>query len=213
MTSRKTIDLEKGIGKKVFIHLGACDTRKLYLEDTDISGGAVLLSVDRNYPTDDFPSFPLNQIEKMSGTGSSIKHYRYNSDVYTFLEKMYYHVDGVFMYRFLEHVPMRDIIHFIYLVSTVLKKDGFVDIIVPDYEKLATMLLKEDIDMKDFEKHNILLTTEMLNDVGDPHLSIWTKNRLKYYWEYEERFYIEKITKGFHYDGRNVYLRALLRRI
>jgi predicted SAM-dependent methyltransferase len=120
--------------------------------------------------------------------------------------------DEVSCYRFLEHVHRDKILYFIYLVSTVLEKGGLFDIIVPDYEMLAHMILHDDPKSTSFTQDNILLTTELLNEPESPHCSIWTPKRLYYFLELEGRFKVKDINK-FDFDGRDIYLRCLAERV
>ncbi len=131
-----------------------------------------------------------------------------------FMERIRTIFDRVVMYRFLEHVSFTQVNYFIYLVSTVIESGGIVDIIVPNYEQLATMILKEDIKLdKNFEASNILLTTELLNEPSCPHASIWTPQRAKYFWELEGRFIVKEIEPKFEFDGRDIYMRFFARRV
>jgi len=133
---------------------------------------------------------------------------------FDFMEKTKLFFDQVCAYRFLEHVSMEYINYFIYLISTCTKPGVKVDIVVPDYEILANMILHEEvIGNPGFEKHNILLTTELLNVKVDPHCSIWTEPRLRYFWELEDRFKVVKIEHEYEFDGRNIYLRMIAERI
>jgi len=135
-------------------------------------------------------------------------------DVFQFLERTTMEFDMVIIYRFLEHVSFTQVLYFIYLISTVVRKGGIVDVIVPNYEKLANMILQENINDINFERKNILLTTELLNEPSCPHASIWTPQRAKYFWEFEDRFkiYEELIWETFEYDRRDIYLRFHLKR-
>lgn len=135
--------------------------------------------------------------------------YYCKEDIFKFLERTRLEFDIVTIYRFLEHVSFTQVLYFIYLVSGVVRKGGIVDIIVPNYEILADMILAEKISSKNFERDNILLTTELLNEPSCPHASIWTPARAIYFWEFEKRFKIEngKLTSQFEYDGRDIYLR------
>lgn len=138
---------------------------------------------------------------------------RCNNDAFYFLESYKSKFDMITAYRFLEHVEFTKVAYFIYLLSQVIEVDGIVDVIVPDYSKLASMLLKEEIESPDFEAHNILLTTELLNDPSDPHASVWTRDRLEYYFQLEKRFILEHIEENFYFENRTVYIRAMFRRI
>jgi len=130
-----------------------------------------------------------------------------NYDAYEFMERTRLTFDRVCIYRFLEHVPMDKILYFIYLVSTITATDSEVDIIVPNYTTLAGMILHEDVNSVRFDKDNVLLTTELLNEPSCPHASIWTVQRATYFWEYEGRFKVKIIQPIFNFDGREIYLR------
>lgn len=137
-----------------------------------------------------------------------------NEDAFTFMEKTSNIFDHVCIYRFLEHVSFTQVLYFIYLVSTVTRVGSYVDIIVPNYEILSKIILNENFD-NNFEKNNILITTELLNEPSCPHASIWTPKRAIYFWELEGRFrvYHDNISTPYKFDGRNIYLRFLAKRL
>jgi len=145
--------------------------------------------------------------------GSYSHYYRCKCDAYKFLETYYNKFDLITVYRFLEHVEYTKVPYFIYLLSQTLRKDGLLDIIVPDYYILAKMIIEDDPTLDGFEAKNILLTTELLNEPHDPHASIWTVERLLYYFGLEGRFDLEKMFGNFKFDGRDIYLRAIFRRV
>jgi len=134
-------------------------------------------------------------------------------DAFEFMERTIMMFDRVCIYRFLEHVSFTQLMYFIYLISTVTKKNARVDIIVPNYNTLAQLLLDESPTCPAFEEHNILLTTELLNEPSCPHASIWTPDRAYHFWEMEGRFKVENVEPGFKFDGRDIYLRFQARRI
>lgn len=134
------------------------------------------------------------------------------TNIFEFMERTKIQFDLVTIYRFLEHISRDRIEYFIYLLSTITKKDSLISVIVPDYEILAKMILKEKIN-KDFPAHNILLTTELLNEPSDPHCTIWTEKRAKYFFELEGRFEVIKFEKNYEFDGRNIYLKFLAKRV
>ena len=136
-----------------------------------------------------------------------------NCDAIEFMEKFRPQFDRICAYRFLEHISYTQVLYFIYLVSTCVKKDGMVDIIVPNYETLAKMLLNETPGSPNFESENILLTTELLNEPSCPHASIWTPERADYFWQLEKRFVICDMFQVFEFDGRDIYMRFLAKRI
>ena len=78
------------------------------------------------------------------------------------------------------------------------------------------MILDEDpLDPAggNFEAHNITLTTELLNEPSCPHASIWTPDRAYYFFGLEGRFEISVYHTNYEFDGRDIYLRFLARRI
>jgi hypothetical protein len=64
-----------------------------------------------------------------------------------------------------------------------------------------------------FPEHNILLTTELLNEPSCPHASIWTRNRAKYFFSLEGRFEVPHTWDSVKFDGRDIYLRFKANRI
>lgn len=136
-----------------------------------------------------------------------------NCDAFEFMEKFRPQFDRICAYRFLEHISFTQVLYFIYLVSTCIRKDGIVDIIVPNYITLAKMLLEEDVYDQKFSSHDILLTTELLNEPSCPHASIWTPDRAQHFWELEQRFEIAVMQPKYEFDGRDIYMRFLARRI
>jgi predicted SAM-dependent methyltransferase len=138
------------------------------------------------------------------------------TDAFEFMEKSSIEFDLITCYRFLEHVRKTDIQYFIYLMSTSLKIGGQVDIIVPDYETLAELLLKENPGEPShwgWEQHDTLLTYEMLNEPGNPHASIWTAQRLDYFFTLEERFKPVDMKRNYNFDGRDCYIRYIAERV
>lgn len=176
-----------------------------------------LVQVDECYAT----SNPIESIEashmifKENRTDGGI-HWCSN-DVFQFMGQYRYMFDQVSAYRILEHIEKPQIQGFIYLISTCLKTGGILDIIVPNFEVLADMILTETVGEKvrhrDWEQHDTLLTYELLNEPSMPHASIWTPNRIKYFIELEERFKLKDIDPTFVFDGRDIYIRAIFERI
>lgn len=130
-----------------------------------------------------------------------------------FMETYKFVFDQIVCYRFLEHVPFTDVLYFIYLLSTTTAKEGEVEIIVPDYAKLAQMLLDENIGGPGWENENIIITTELVNDPGCPHTSVWTEDRLIHFFTLEKRFEVLEIIKDYNFDGRDIYLKAKFKNI
>jgi hypothetical protein len=171
-----------------------------------------LLNLDRMYFDSITPSDFENQIKTWESTGTYSKTIFLNYDIQEFLERTTIKFDLITIYRYLEHVPMRDLLYFIYLISTITKKGSMVDIIVPNFNRLASMLLQENVEDENYESNNIIITTELLNEPSDPHASVWNHGRAKYYWELEGRFAVNHVEESFTFDGRDVYLRFLAMR-
>lgn len=174
-----------------------------------------VLSVDTSYFTENTPHAAESHINKWADDPDRITRYcNLNLDVFEFMERTSIIFDRVVIYRFLEHVTFSQVEYFIYLVSTVLREGGQVDVIVPNYIQLAEMILNEsNNDAYTLQAHNILLTTELLNEPSCPHASIWTPDRMKHFWELEGRFKVNAQDPAFKFDGRDIYLRSIIERI
>lgn len=136
-----------------------------------------------------------------------------DEDANTFMERTKMMFDYISIYRYLEHVSFTEVEYFIYLLSTITEKGADVDIIVPNYEILADMIIADDPESPDFAANNILLTTELLNEPSCPHASIWTIPRAYYFFELEKRFKIIQMEEQFEFDGRDIYMRFIAKRI
>ncbi len=143
---------------------------------------------------------------------TSNKSYYCKTDIYEFMERTKISFNKICIYRFLEHVPIDKVCYFIYLLSTITNKGSLIDVIVPNYTMLAEMILNEKID-NNFDANNIILTTELLNQPPDPHTSIWTEERVKYFFELEKRFKVNSIDITYKFDGRDIYLRFIAERL
>jgi hypothetical protein len=170
-----------------------------------------IVNLDTSYYTALRPEFIEKSFFVWEGKSNSICYC--NEDAFTFMERTKLKFDRICIYRLLEHITMDKVLYFIYLLSTVTSKGDLIDVIVPNYELLANMILKEDVNDKGFEAHNILLTTELLNDPSCPHASVWTPARAEYFFELEKRFKINQWASNYEFDGRNIYLRFWAERL
>jgi hypothetical protein len=152
------------------------------------------------------PSMP------MSPSIPSYVEFMVKEDVFRFMEKYPLRFDRIVMYRFLEHVERSNVLYFIYLLATSVKIGGFIDCIVPNYEALAGRILKEDPYDINFEAEDIITTYELLNEPESPHCSVWTPARIRKFFQLEKRFSVLKIDPAFSFDGRDIYLRAVIGR-
>jgi len=173
-----------------------------------------VLNVDTSYFAHEDAGEIENDITAWNNNPDRISKSRnLNMDAFTFMERCSITFDRVVIYRFLEHVSFTQVEYFIYLVSTVLNPGGQVDVIVPNYIQLAEMILNERVDGQNWAAYNTLLTTELLNEPSCPHASIWTPERMKYFWELEGRFQVELQNPAFKFDGRDIYLRSFIERV
>lgn len=178
-----------------------------------------ILNVDTSYFASDMSAAMVeNDIIQWGEDPNRVLTKRHlDMDVFQFMEQTKIKFDRIVIYRFLEHVSFTQVPYFIYLVSTILKKKGLVDVIVPDYQILTEKIIYEESYFQnpefDFEAHNIELTTELLNEPSCPHASIWTTMRMVKMWTLEKRFMMKKNITTFEFDGRNIYLRSLIERV
>ena len=152
-------------------------------------------------------------VRSRPGVGTYEEKWFCNEDWKTFLSKYKLQFDRIVIYRFLEHVRMTEVPYFLYLVSTVLKKGGCIEVIVPNYEELARRILEEEPESPGFEGVNILNTTELLNEPEDPHASIWTPKRASYFFELEKRFRVTSLFEKFDFDGRDIYMWFMAKKV
>jgi predicted SAM-dependent methyltransferase len=171
-----------------------------------------LVNLDSRYFYGDDPASIEREYNNWKGKELPNRNLNCICDAFEFMERTQITFDRVVMYRFLEHIPFTKLLYFIYLVSTITNKNGLVDVIVPNYKILAKMILDEVPGNKDFEANNILTTTELLNEPGDPHASVWTPDRAKYFWELEGRFKVNRVIDRFNFDGRDIYMRFMVER-
>jgi len=172
-----------------------------------------LINLDTMY----FDSSSPKEVERAMNSTKEDSIFECNCDAFKFMERTSLMFNEIVCYRFLEHVSFDRVPYFIYLMSTVLEVDGILDCIIPNYKTLADMILRESIDYevggKGWEAYNTLLTTELLNEPGCPHASIWTVDRVKYYMEFEGRFRVDVIDPAYKFDGRDIYIRFIAKRI
>lgn len=202
--------------KKTFLNIGAGPRIKPLEIQKGFQGKYFLVNIDPTYQEtfDNLPDIENRHklFDYYKDTVETEEHF-IKATWQEFIPFYRNYFDKVVMYRVLEHVPMTEVLYFIYMVSTILKVHGYVEGIVPNYKTLAEMLLKENIKSKDFEEKNILITTEMLNERMDPHASIWTPDRVKRFFELEGRFNVEDVNPAFEFDGRDIYIKFLAQRI
>ena len=183
----------------------------------DVKKPFFVVNVDTMFYLHDPPENVERAAVRLNPINSKSEMHNVNEDAFKFMERTIIPFDRVCIYRFLEHVSFTQVEYFIYLVSTVVRKGGIVDIIVPNYETLAEMILAEvPVDVnRNFHADNILLTTELLNEPSCPHASIWTPARAHYFWELERRFMIRQsdMVEHFEFDGRGLYLRFKAERL
>lgn len=170
-----------------------------------------IINLDRNYFTGFSPEYAEEEHRRwLSGKADDcmidVKY-----DIFEFLKTYKYKFNGAMIYRYYEHIPRDQILFFIYLLSTVIETNGVIDLISPDFKLLSQMILDEDVNDPEFDKNDIILSTEIFNEVYDPHQNITTPDRIKKSFEYEGRFEVLESSQII-YDGRSIYFRSLIRR-
>ena len=135
--------------------------------EVDAGDPTFLVNLDTMYYNFNKPEVIEDASYKWTGTHDLT--YACNKDAFEFMERTQMFFDEICIYRFLEHVSFTQVNYFIYLLSTITKKDSIVDVIVPNYTILADMILNDEPYNSAFEANNILLTTELLNEPSCPH--------------------------------------------
>ena len=170
-----------------------------------------LVNIDTMYYGNKHPSIVEASYKNWRSLGCETHNIK--EDIVEFMERTVLSFDRICIYRYLEHVAMVDVPYFIYLLSTVARPGSIIEIIVPNYEILARMILDEFPLDGNFDWTNILLTTELLNEPSCPHASIWTSARAKYFFTLEKRFEVIEIDENFKFDDRDIYLKFIAKRI
>ena len=183
--------------------------------DLPIKDSYFLVNLDTMYFQSDWYNGSEEDHEKWKRTPQTSSLVTYvNMDAYTFLERYRVKFDRICIYRFMEHIPLDKLLYFIYLLSTAVEIGGVIDVIVPNIEQLAVKILAEkNLSIDEFPAHDILVTTEVVNEASSPHLSLWSPLRAKYYFELEGRFLVGDIQVPFDFDGRGIYMRFQARRM
>jgi len=177
------------------------------------TGSYMLINIDSGYYKGTIEASDIVDFHERYEDNSLYREFMVKEDVFRFMEKHPLKFDRIVLYRFLEHVKRTDVLYFIYLMATSLKLGGLVDCIVPNYETLAKRILEEEVYAIDFEQDDIITTYELLNEPESPHCSIWTPRRIKKFFHLEKRFNVLEISPRFDFDGRDIYLRAIIERI
>lgn len=181
------------------------------LNDLERSEYYYLINLDQGYP-DDICESHIQEIYVRQL--SENREYYCNMDMFDYLNKTLQTFDQVCMYRVLEHISFTQVEYFIYLLSTVMKAGSHVDIVVPDIRKLSQLVIEKlHPQDPDFRYWYTLLTTEIVNEVYDPHKSIWSAEMIKYFWELEKRFKVNSLVEDYEFDGRDIYIRAIIERV
>lgn len=169
-----------------------------------------LVNIDKNFFSGDNPH-DIDNSYKTKESKHEIFYCRY--DIIEFLERTIIKFDLILIHRFFEHINRDKLLYFIYLLSTVTNKDSIIDIISPNYKILSNMILYEDtVNDPDFDKKDIIISTELFNESHDSHQNITTPERIKRLFEYEGRFELIDFKTPYRFDERDIYFWALIKR-
>jgi len=198
--------------RTTILNLGAGKLKPLGYEK--LEAPKFLLNVDSSYYCNTLEIKDVIDAHQffLEGDDKSFELYL-KENAFTFLERYHIPFGRIVLYRFLEHVKRTNVPYFIYLLSTGLEIGGEIDCIVPDYHTLATRIIKERTGSSNFEKEDILTTSELLNEPEMPHASIWTTARVYHFFQLEGRFTVTHLKEKFSFDGRDIYLRFFAERI
>jgi hypothetical protein len=195
--------------KKVILNIAGGKVDPIRLPDKYF-----LVNLDKMYYSNTTPQQLESLYDDWNKEGRKrIRTFYIKEDCFEFLSKCIIPFERISIYRFLEHVKRTDVLYFIYLLSTCIVPRGFVEVIVPDYKILAERILSEIPGSENFDKEDIITTTEVVNEPYDPHASIWTFERAKYFFEYEKRFRIVGAVSPYSFDGRDIYLKFVAQRL
>ena len=185
---------------------------KLFPED--LLEGYFLVNLDKIYYSNTTPEVLETEFKYWNeNRRRDTEVYDVKEDCFEFLRRCKICFDKITIYRFLEHVKRTDLLYFIYLLSTTVHPGGQIEVIVPDYKILAKRILEEKVNDKDFDRQDIITTTELLNEPDCPHASIWTEERAKHFFEHEGRFKVVNVQTPYHFDGRSIYLKFTAERL
>ena len=201
---KKCSILNIGSGK-----LRNCIEFKDYISD---SVNYFMMHLDDNYLNGTTASFAEREHDIWLKNNETIE-LNVECDIFEFLERYILSFDCITCFRFFEHIDRNELLYFIYLLSTIVKKNGIVDIISPNYQLLSEMIVNEDPYRPDFKEHDIIVSTEIFNESSDSHNNITTPDRIKRLFEYEKRFEVIKEHPRYEFDGRDIYFRSIIRRI
>ena len=102
----------------------------------------LILNIEKIYRNHTTPFEIEKNIDSWIKDGTQTERLYLPYDIEEFLKCSRHKFDRVAIYRYLEHVSFVQVLYFIYLISTITMKDSFVDVIVPDYKKLAKMIFR-----------------------------------------------------------------------
>lgn len=132
-----------------------------------------------------------------------------SKDIFEFLENyLNKDINLVTTARFMEHVAQDRVQYLLYLFHCVCSENAKLEIIVPDYIKVADNLkyIEAINTPKEFNDLLIKLSTEIFNTSDDPHQSVWTPFLAKYYIELENLWKVDSIN-DVTIDGRSWYIK------
>jgi hypothetical protein len=153
-----------------------------------------------------------DMVEKKKVKANRILYYA--GDIFEFLEKYPKKFDEIELYRVLEHIPRDKVLYFIYLMADILKDHGIIEVVCPDYKKLAQMILNDlPTDATKYEQQEIVLYTELFNEPNDPHCFITTHERLERVFTLENRFKILDGDQPVSFENRTIYFQMKFQRI
>ena len=200
--------------KTSILNIGSGKLRNVKEIKNYINDDYFIIHLDYNYLNGYTSSYAENEHKIwLENNSNSKKEINVKCDIFEFLEKYIITFNVITFFRFFEHICRDKLLYFIYLLSTITEKDAVIDLVCPDFQILAKMILEEKpLKNPDFDKNDIIISTELFNEPDDPHLNITTPDRIIRLFEYEGRFKNEYTISPYFFDGRKIYFRSIIKR-
>ena len=204
----------------ITIELGSGKLDPDFIKNFSKNQNSIYIAVDKSYHSEIKIKDIENEITEEYLETQRIFNGRFitcSEDIFKFVEEFPLKVDKIIANRILEHIHLKDLMYFLFLLHSLLKPTGELIFMVPDHGFYAKEILrisdlikkKENINAVELYNSLINITTEFCNEASDPHMSIWTEELVKLYLETEGYWRIEKIeTKSIFSNRKYIYVNA-----
>ena len=197
------------LDKKTVLHIGA---GKVDCADIHNGDGAFHVYLDRGYPftctmrdvMDSLVKWQADVINGVHPTVGGSSHF-IPADIFEFLDQFPFQFDHIEAYRIFEHQEYcsGEIGRLFEACNNISKDNSTLDILVPNAEILATLLLECEKDLEYSLNNMLVLNSEFCNIKADPHGSIWTPRLAEIYLHQEATWELHNIQSAHHHKGRD----------